>query len=108
MEEKTLYLNINYQSNIHYLATWYGNILKGWVKLNLYYLGESKKNRIFRTTSWNRGRDERVFRKTVYNEKYEKIGYIKEIFGPLSLPFISIKTIPGQEFNPKSNLYVKV
>ena len=79
-----------------------------WVKLNLFYLGESKKNQIFRSTRWNRANDEKIFRKTVYNEEYEKIGYIKEIFGPLKLPFISIKTIPGQEFNPKSNFYVKV
>ena len=78
------------------------------MKLNLYYLGESKKNQIFRTTQWNRAKDERIFKKPVYDEKYEQIGYIKEIFGPIKLPFISIKTIPGQEFTPESNLYVKV
>jgi len=82
--------------------------LKGWVRLDFYYLGKSKKHEIFRAKKWIKGKDERIFRKPVYNQKYEKIGYIKEIFGPVRKPFISIKTEPEKEFNPKRNLYVKV
>ena len=86
----------------------YGNLLKKWVKLDLFYLGKSKKNEIFRTKKWIRGKDEIIFKKPVFDENYEKIGYIKEIFGPIELPFISIKTIPDKELNPNSILYAKV
>ncbi len=86
--------------------------MKDWVKLNLFFLGESKKKHlIFRAKYWSRnGKNnlERIFKKSVFNEKYEKIGYIKDIFGPLNLPFISIKTFPGQEFNPNNNLYARM
>ncbi|MHA1467920.1 MAG: hypothetical protein ACTSP6_07575 [Promethearchaeota archaeon] len=44
----------------------------------------------------------------MFNEKYEEIGYIKEIFGPLKLPYISVKTLPGQNFNPTDEIYVKI
>lgn len=79
-----------------------------WVKLNLFYLGESTKNKIFRATKWNIEKDAKIFRKIVYNENYDTIGIIKEIFGPLKLPFVSIRTRPEIEFNPKSTLYVKI
>ena len=82
--------------------------MKGWLKLDFYYQGRSKKNEIFRAKKWIKGKDERIFRKPVYNQKYEKVSYIKEIFGPVRLPFISIKTDPEKKFNPKSALYVKV
>lgn len=81
---------------------------KNWVKLNLFYLGESTKNKIFRATKWNIEIDAKIFRKIVYNENYDTIGIIKEIFGPIKLPFVSIRTRPEIEFNPKSTLYVKI
>jgi rRNA processing protein Gar1 len=80
--------------------------LKNWVKLNLYYLGKSKKHQIFRFKRWDSSL-EKVLKHTVFNEKYEEIGYIKEIFGPVKLPFISIKTLPGHVFNPDDVLYAK-
>ena len=83
------------------------NSLKNWVKLNLFYLGESTKNKIFRATRWANV-DTKIFRKIVYNENYETIGIIKEIFGPIKLPFVSIRTRPEIEFDPKSTLYVKI
>ncbi|HEY0088664.1 MAG TPA: hypothetical protein VGB37_07460 [Candidatus Lokiarchaeia archaeon] len=76
--------------------------------MNLFYLGESTKNKIFRATKWNIEKDAKIFRKIVYNENYDTIGIIKEIFGPLKLPFVSIRTRPEIEFNPKSTLYVKI
>ncbi len=84
-----------------------GNILKGWVKLSLFYIGKSKKHQIFRVKRWNRS-FEKIYHKPVFNKNYEEIGYIKEIFGPIALPFISIKTLPEKEFNPDNEVYVKV
>ena len=81
--------------------------MKNWVKLSLFYLGKSKKHLIFRSKQWNRSL-EKIFKQSVFNEKYEEIGYIKEIFGPVTLPFISIKTLPGHDYNPKEELYVKI
>ncbi|MFX0071707.1 MAG: hypothetical protein ACFFAO_11520 [Candidatus Hermodarchaeota archaeon] len=81
--------------------------MKGWVKLNLFYLGKSKKHHIFKTKRWNKDL-EKIYKKSVFNEKYEEIGYIKEIFGPIKLPFISIKTRSNQEFNPDNEIYVKI
>ena len=82
--------------------------MKGWVRIDFYYYGKSKKHEIFRAKKWDKVKDVRIFRKPVYNQKYEKVGYVKEIFGPVRLPFISIKIEPEKEFNPKSVLYVKV
>ena len=80
--------------------------MRNWIKLNLYHLGSSKKqHQIFRAKKWNDGL-ERIFKKPVYNEKYEKVGDIKDIFGPKDLPFISIKTT--EMFNPTDVLYTKV
>ena len=82
------------------------------VKLeNLYYLGRSKKHEIFRSKNWNRDL-EKVLKKPVYDENYEEIGRVKDIFGPVELPFISIKTNPNQvmDFENKSSisLYAKI
>ena len=82
--------------------------MKKWVKLHLFYLGESKKNKIFRSTKWNRGKDKSIFRKPVFNENYEKIGIINEIFGPIDKPFISIKASANVKIDPNKVLYVQV
>ena len=81
--------------------------LKDWIKLNLFYLGASKKHQIFRAKQWNRNL-EKVFRQPVYNEKYEKIGYVKDIFGPINNPFISIKALSDQLFNTNVKVYTKL
>ncbi|MFX1312894.1 MAG: hypothetical protein ACFFHD_09805 [Promethearchaeota archaeon] len=80
---------------------------KNWVKLNLFYIGKSKKHQIFRAKQWNKNL-EKIFRQQVYNEKYEKIGSIKDIFGPIDLPFISIKTLSDQSFEQNTKLYTKI
>ena len=80
---------------------------KNWVKLNLFYIGKSKKHQIFRAKQWNRNL-EKIFKQPVYNEKYEKIGYVKDIFGPINLPFISIKDLPDQQFDSKLKVYTKL
>jgi rRNA processing protein Gar1 len=77
-----------------------------WIKLNFSYLGKSKKaHDIFRAKRWNR-KYENILKNTVYNEKYEKIGVIQEIFGPIQMPFISIKS--SKQLDPNMMLYVKV
>jgi rRNA processing protein Gar1 len=76
-----------------------------WIKLNFSYLGKSKKHHIFRAKRWNR-KLENILKNTVYNEKYEKIGLIQEIFGPIQMPFISIKS--SKQLDPNMMLYVKV
>ncbi|MDX1797452.1 MAG: hypothetical protein R3255_02270 [Candidatus Lokiarchaeia archaeon] len=81
---------------------------KNWVKLNLYYLGKSSKNhQIFRAKQWNNIL-EQIIKNSVYNEKYEKIGFIKDVFGPIDFPFISIKTLSNQSFNPEDKIYTKI
>ena len=81
---------------------------KNWVKLNLFYIGQStKKHQIFRAKQWNKSL-EKIFKNTIYNEKYEKIGYVKDIFGPIDLPFISIKTLLNQSFNPNEKFFTKI
>ncbi|MFX0141470.1 MAG: hypothetical protein ACFFDN_47975 [Candidatus Hodarchaeota archaeon] len=81
---------------------------KNWVKLNLFYIGQStKKHQIFRAKQWN-SKLEKIFKKPVFNEKYEKIGIIKDIFGPIKLPFISIKTLPNQELNSNNKFFTKI
>ena len=81
--------------------------MKNWVKLSLFYLGDSKKNRIFRAKRWNKSL-EKVTHKPIFTEKYEEIGIIKEIFGPINLPFISVKTHHKTQINSNSNYYVKI
>lgn len=81
--------------------------MKNWIKLNLFYLGESKKHQIFKAKRWNKSL-EKILQKPVFNENYEEIGHIKEIFGPINLPFISVKALPNQQFNPNIKFYVKM
>jgi len=80
---------------------------KSWVKLNLFYIGKSKKHQIFRAKQWNTSL-EKIFKQPIFNEKYEKVGVVKDIFGPINMPFISIKSLPDQEFGPKIKLYTKI
>jgi rRNA processing protein Gar1 len=82
-------------------------VKRNWVKLNLFYIGKSKKHQIFRAKQWNRNL-EKVFRQPVYNEKYEKVGYVKDIFGPIDFPFISIKALPDQHFDTNLKVYTKL
>ncbi|MFX0056889.1 MAG: hypothetical protein ACFE85_15860 [Candidatus Hodarchaeota archaeon] len=78
-----------------------------WVKLDLFYLGKSKKHEIFRAKRWNKSL-EKILNKSVFTEEYKEIGYIKEIFGPKKLPFISIKTLSNNKFDPNIKLYTKM
>lgn len=80
--------------------------MKNWVKLQFFYLGVSKKqHQIFRAKKWNNNL-EKIFKKPIYNEKYEQVGVIKDIFGPVKTPFISIKIT--EKFNPSDELYTKI
>lgn len=82
--------------------------MQKYVKLNLYYLGESSKgHKIYRASKWNKSL-ENLGGKLVLTESFEEIGKIKEIFGPITLPFISIKIVPEKRFNPNDNLYAKM
>ena len=81
--------------------------MKNWVKLNLFYLGDSKKNRIFRAKRWNKSL-EKITHKHIFTEKYEEIGVIKEIFGPINLPFISVKAHHETQINPNESFYIKL
>ena len=84
----------------------FGYTLKNWIKLNFSYLGESKKqHQIYRAKKWNKNL-EKIFKKPIYNEKYEQVGQIKDIFGPEKMPFISMKATG--KFNPSDELYTKV
>ena len=81
---------------------------KNWVKLNLFYIGQSsKKHQIFRAKQWDK-KLEHIIKKSVYNEKYEKVGFIKDVFGPVELPFISIKAISSQPINPNDKFFTKI
>ena len=80
---------------------------KNWVTLNLFYIGKSKKHQIFRVKQWNSNL-EKILKQPVYNEKYEKFGHIKDIFGPINVPFISIKTLPNQSFDQNVKVYTKL
>ncbi len=81
--------------------------MKSWVKLNLFYLGKSKKHQIFRAKKWNKGL-EKILNKPVFTENYEQIGYIKEVFGPINSPFISIQAAREIKFRVEEKLYVKL
>lgn len=81
--------------------------MKNWIKLNLFYLGKSKKHHIFRVKKWNKN-FEIVFHKSIFNESYKEIGVIKEIFGPIKLPFISVKASPNQQFSLDNQFYIKI
>jgi len=81
--------------------------LLNWVKLDLLYLGKSKKHEIFRVKKWNKSL-EKILNKSVFTEEYKEIGYIKEIFGPVKFPFISIRNLSNNQFNPNLKLYTKM
>ncbi|MFW9937201.1 MAG: hypothetical protein ACFFD5_06095 [Candidatus Thorarchaeota archaeon] len=78
-----------------------------WVKLDFFYLGESKKHEIFRAKRWNKNL-EKILNKSVFTEEYKEIGYIKEIFGPVKFPFISIKNVSDIQFHQNLKLYAKM
>ena len=81
---------------------------KKWVKLNLFYIGQSaKKHQIFRVNPWNRDL-ERILKQPVYDENYKVVGLVKDIFGPINLPFISIKTLPNAHIDPNLKFYAKL
>ncbi|MHA1758895.1 MAG: hypothetical protein ACTSVV_19165 [Promethearchaeota archaeon] len=83
--------------------------MTSWIKIELYYLGMSKKHIIFRSKRWDK-KFERMIFKPIYNEKYEKVGTIKDIFGPITLPFISVKADPKKsyDFDIINNFYIKI
>ncbi len=81
--------------------------MKNWIKLNLFYLGKSKKHYIFRAKRWNKNL-EIISHKSVFNENYEEVGNIKEIFGPNNMPFVSIKSLPDMQFGLESKFYIKI
>jgi len=82
--------------------------LQKYIKLNLFYIGTSKKHLIFRAKKLNKNLAFNIIHKRVFTEQYEEIGYIKEIFGPVNLPFVSIKLTPNQTFDPNSKIYAKL
>jgi len=81
--------------------------LPNWVKLNLFYLGKSKKHQIFRAKRWDNSL-EKILHQPIFTENYEEIGYIKEIFGPIEMPFVSVKTTSEKQFNLDGNLFTKM
>lgn len=82
--------------------------MKNWVKLNLIYVGQSTKNHhIFRAKQWN-NKLEQIIKKSIYNEKYVKVAYVRDVFGPIKLPFISIKALPNQLFNPNDKFFTRI
>ncbi len=85
----------------------YLRALKNWIKLDVFYLGKSRKHLIFRMKKWNRDL-EKIFKKPIYDENYDEIGRIKDIFGPVDLPFISVSSNKALEFNPNLSLYAKI
>ena len=81
--------------------------MQKYVKLNLFYLGESKKHYIFRAKKWTKDL-EKITNKAVFTEEFKEIGFIKEIFGPIAIPFISMKIVTETKFNPNDKLYAKM
>lgn len=82
--------------------------MQKFIKLSLNYLGKSKKHYIFRARkTWDKNL-EKISNKAVFTEEFVEIGVIKEIFGPINLPFISMKITPQTDFNPNNNLYAKM
>jgi rRNA processing protein Gar1 len=81
--------------------------LQKYIKLNLFYLGKSKKHHIFRAKKWTKDL-EKITNKAIFTEDFKEIGFIKEIFGPITIPYISMKIIPETKFNPSDNLYAKM
>ena len=81
--------------------------MQKYIKLNLFYLGKSKKHHIFRAKKWTKDL-EKITNKAIFTEDFKEIGFIKEIFGPITIPYISMKIIPETKFNPSDNLYAKM
>jgi rRNA processing protein Gar1 len=81
--------------------------LQKYVKLNLFYLGKSKKHHIFRAKKWTTDL-EKITNKAIFTEDFKEIGFIKEIFGPITIPFISMKIVPETKFNPNDKFYAKM
>jgi rRNA processing protein Gar1 len=76
--------------------------------LNLFYVGQSnKKHQIFRAKQWDTNL-EQILKQPVFNEKYEKIGFIKDIFGPINYPFISMKISSTQPINSSDKFFTKI
>jgi rRNA processing protein Gar1 len=74
----------------------------------LFYLGKSSKSHlIFRAKKWDKNL-EKISNKAIFTEQFLEIGIIKEIFGPITLPFISMKIVSKTDFNPNDNLYAKM
>jgi len=59
-----------------------------WINLNLKYIGPSKKSEIFRAKKFKEGHF--GINSPVFNKELNKIGVIKDIFGPVESPFVSI------------------
>jgi rRNA processing protein Gar1 len=81
--------------------------LQKYIRLNLNFLGISRKHHIFRAKKWEKNL-EKIANKAVFTEEFVEIGFIKEIFGPIALPFISMKIKSNINFNPNNNLYAKL
>lgn len=60
-----------------------------WLKLNINYIGASKKNQIFRSKKFKV--EQYNINNQVYNKEMNKIGRIRDIFGPVNTPFISVQ-----------------
>ena len=60
-----------------------------WIKLNFNFIGTSKKNQIFRLRSFKKGQYN--IYSPVFDKKMNLIGQIKDIFGPIDMPFASIQ-----------------
>lgn len=81
-----------------------------WLKLNINYIGASKKSQIFRSKKFQEG--QYTFNYPVYDKKMNKIGRIKDIFGPVVMPYISVQLdaeINKEDFDFYSDaLYTKM
>jgi rRNA processing protein Gar1 len=60
-----------------------------WIKLNLNYIGTSKKSQIFRSKKFKEVQFN--IHNPIYDKEMNKIGHIKDIFGPVDKPFVSIQ-----------------
>lgn len=82
--------------------------MKNWIKFDLYYLGRtSQKHEIFRAQNWNPSL-EQIFKKPLFNEEYDKVGQVRDIFGPVHAPFISMKCNSPQKFTTINTLYAQI
>ncbi len=71
------------------------------------YLGESAKgHQIFRAIKWNQNL-EKVIKRPLFNQAYQKIGIILDVFGPVDRPFISVRKQQKSEISSDNQYYVK-